>query len=814
MSKNTSFHWLYDTPILFTVLGLFASATAWCGQHTTADGIVLEYQITNGTCIIGSTNKPTAAVSTSICGRLRLPDVIEDMPVTDIGPYAFSDCSKLTEVDIPASVTNIDAAAFRECRGLKTIVFPSGLVSIGTEAFRRCSAISSLELPNSLRILNSGAFAECRSLRSVVVPSSVETIGEMGTFDSRTFESTDVVGSISGGGIISGGIPSCWTPLKSEYGVFEKCDALTSVTLGDGIKMIGPYTFIGCSNLTEVIIPTSVTNINEAAFRECRGLKTIVLPSGLVSIGTEAFRGCSAISSLELPNSLRVLNGGEFAECSSLRSVIVPGGVEVLGNMENSNVISGSGGSCSGVGNLLPDSDSIEPAYPSLKSEYGAFEKCDALASVTIEDGVKSLGFRAFSRCRSLTSISLPNSLESISSGTFSECPSLRNIRLPSGVCTLGDTDGSARDGVFFRCTGLSDIQVPASVTNLGDYAFAGCVSLKTVVFNGDEPTASGWNVFTGTPTDLIVSVRKDALGWYDKMTFGALATWNGRTVVYDGEILAQRLTVDDVAMRLNSVCTMLATVSPTLTDSQKWCYAKWGQALIQSYPECLPLYADFLKQLDIRLTDSMKASLVDWSISVATPTGDSKNSESTSSDTPDNSSLTVAEARLTVTNVVMHYVQTVEKAPTVEALPADGLVAVISEVNGSEAIPVPSNWADCYPRFTEMFGTDFVAALMKPTGKIGINGTPLLVWQDYVAGTDPTDPTSKFSATIAFEDGHPVITWSPNVDNPSCPRVYRVFGKKSLGDIEWTELPKENLDGYSFFKVSVEMQGRATTDK
>ena len=156
-----------------------------------------------------------------------------------------------------------------------------------------------------------------------------------------------------------------------------------------------------------------------------------------------------------------------------------------------------------------------------------------------------------------------------------------------------------------------------------------------------------------------------------------------------------------------------------------------------------------------------------------------------------------------------MHYVQEVASAPSVESLPADGLVAVISEVKGSEAISVPCSWTNSYPRFAEMFGTEFVPALTKPTGKTGANGVPLLVWQDYVAGTDPTDPTSKFSATIDFVEGHPVVTWSPKVEDAAFPRVYRIYGKESLNDADWTELSENSLDGYNFFKVTVEMAGR-----
>ena len=79
------------------------------------NGVTLNYVVRNGGIFVGNTNAPAAAVSTDICGRLALPETIEGIPVTDIGPYAFSGCSLLAEVVIPASVTNIGEAAFQGC---------------------------------------------------------------------------------------------------------------------------------------------------------------------------------------------------------------------------------------------------------------------------------------------------------------------------------------------------------------------------------------------------------------------------------------------------------------------------------------------------------------------------------------------------------------------------------------------------------------------------------------------------------------------------------------------------------------------------
>lgn len=51
----------------------------------------------------------------------------------------------------------------------------------------------------------------------------------------------------------------------------------------------------------------------------------------------------------------------------------------------------------------------------------------------------------------------------------------------------------------------------------------------------------------------------------------------------------------------------------------------------------------------------------------------------------------------------------------------------------------VRSEWAANYSGFAAKFGSDFAAALTKPSGKWDGAGNAMFVWQDYVAGTDPT---------------------------------------------------------------------------
>lgn len=72
--------------------------------------------------------------------------------------------------------------------------------------------------------------------------------------------------------------------------------------------------------------------------------------------------------------------------------------------------------------------------------------------------------------------------------------------------------------------------------------------------------------------------------------------------------------------------------------------------------------------------------------------------------------------------------------------------------------------------------------------------------WQDYVAGTDPTNVTSAFTAS---KDGMSLVTWSPNLNSNGEVRVYTVLGKTNLTDAAWV-CPTNAA--HRFFKVKVEM--------
>ena len=137
----------------------------------------------------------------------------------------------------------------------------------------------------------------------------------------------------------------------------------------------------------------------------------------------------------------------------------------------------------------------------------------------------------------------------------------------------------------------------------------------------------------------------------------------------------------------------------------------------------------------------------------------------------------------------------------------ATGFVVVITEIAGGSTA-VPDSWPSRFPSYTAKFGSDFAASLTKPTGKKDAAGNALQVWQDYVAGTDPTDVNDVFRATIDMSGGTPVVSWTPVLPAAeTAKRTYTILGRKSLLSGDWTPVPSGQEANYNFFKVRVAMK-------
>ena len=86
--------------------------------------------------------------------------------------------------------------------------------------------------------------------------------------------------------------------LRALTGAFSGCSSLTSIAIPDSVTTIGDYAFHGCTSLTSVTIPDSVTSIGGSAFEDCTSLTSVTIPDSVTSIGWYAFRGCTSLTSV------------------------------------------------------------------------------------------------------------------------------------------------------------------------------------------------------------------------------------------------------------------------------------------------------------------------------------------------------------------------------------------------------------------------------------------------------------------------------------------------------------------------------------
>ena len=245
--------------------------------------------------------------------KVSIPECIET-----IGEEAFEGCVKLTSIKIPNSVTSIGRAAFLGS-GLTSVEIPDSVTSIGESTFQFCEKLTSIKIPNSVTSIGWEAFSDCNSLTSLMIPISVTTID--GAVVNPEFTAIKLPEENS-----CFQIDGCLLLSKNGETLVSLIKPTKDVIIPGTVKIIGKNAFRR-SNLTGVIIPNSVTTIEDNAFSDCQNLTSIEIPNSVTSIGNGAFYG-SGLTSVVIPNSVMKIGRSAF---SSTHQITIPNSL-VIGN--------------------------------------------------------------------------------------------------------------------------------------------------------------------------------------------------------------------------------------------------------------------------------------------------------------------------------------------------------------------------------------------------------------------------------------------------------------------------------------------------
>ena len=234
----------------------------------------------------------------------------------EIGNSAFSNCTRLTTVELGDGVTSIGTSAFLKCKQLSSIAIGSGVTSIGTSAFSGCTALTNANIGSGA--IGESAFNGCTSLANVTLGNGVTSIGKNAFIRCAQIPSITIGSGVTSIG--TGAFNGCTALTNANIGsgaigayAFQDCSGLASVTLGDGVTSIGANAFLRCTALTSMNIGSSVKTIESYAFSACSSLSEVTISAA--QIGNQAFRSASALKKVTLGDGVEAIPAGAFSNC-------------------------------------------------------------------------------------------------------------------------------------------------------------------------------------------------------------------------------------------------------------------------------------------------------------------------------------------------------------------------------------------------------------------------------------------------------------------------------------------------------------------
>lgn len=277
-------------------------------------------------------------------------------------------------------------------------IIPEGTTMISDNAFYGCTDLTSVTIPDSVRIIGFDAFAGCSGLTKIVIPQSVENIRDRAFLGCTNLKSIQVAEG------------------NTKYDSRDNCNAIietasnkliagcATTIIPNSVTEIDYGVFMGCTDLTSVVIPESVKVIGDCAFNEC-DLTSIVIPAAVTEIGFEILGDCRNLASIRVAEENK-----HYDSRNNCNAIIETATNTLIAGCKNT---------------VIPESVT--------RIGDGAFSGCSDLTSIVIPAAVTEIGEFAFDSCIGLTSIAIPASVTKIGEDAFYGCKGLKEILVPAG---------------------------------------------------------------------------------------------------------------------------------------------------------------------------------------------------------------------------------------------------------------------------------------------------------------------------------------------------------------------------------------------
>ncbi len=470
---------------------------------------------------------------------VKLTEIVLPDSLSFLGNYAFQGCTALKRAVLSSNLEILELMIFASCTNLEDVIIPEGVKTISTDAFSN-TALKELKLPASIKVIRHGAFGYCDNLMNVsyagTVTQWISVEKDIGWHTVGTFKKIRC----------SDGEMKLYSDSKDEGSLgleYEiNTDGKSARLIGEGIctdaKIVVAAKFHGlpvteiysvalsnCDFIEEIVIPEGVTVIRNQAFSRCVNLKKITLPSTLEYIYDSAFADCESLVSIVIPREVKLIETWAFRDCKNLTKFTFAGTVaewnavqKGLGNNWNDGCpftvvhcsdgdaelieydgsrgleywIDGDHAVLVGIG-ACKDREIVTATYyeglPVTEIGALAFENVGGFTSITVSEGVTSIGLHAFANCPDLREIYLPSTLDDIYGGegiAFFGCDALEVISVADNNPKYYSVDNCLieRDTktLVFGCKN-SKIPSGGSVDKIGYFAFSGISSIKEIVF-------------------------------------------------------------------------------------------------------------------------------------------------------------------------------------------------------------------------------------------------------------------------------------------------------------------------------------------